>query len=403
MQDFPVITGSQNVSASLTPILQRFGALATCFAGPNAPAGPHVDTGLAWLDTDTGIVYRRNIANDGWVQVGDITKTYLSQEAADARYVNIDEPSGPVYVAAANVGGTANAITLTPTIPITAYSAGLGFIFIAPNNNTGATTINISGVGAITLRNQAGTNLTGNVIQAGTIYYIGLTSPTEARLIGSGGSGVGSLATGSYTATGGETSIVTSEVVSAAGALQFFRNNVRQQPDIDYFGTGTSGVNLAVAAANGETFWWIHSAGTLTIGVPSAGSVTPDKLAGDLLASLASGTFTASGGETNITVSQAVTAPGAVNLYREGVRQRPFTDYTANGTTNLGLVVPALVGEQFWWLHDGSTVFFGAPSDNTVGTDKVINGAITPEKTSFEDALNRAFRRARQFAGQSST
>lgn len=47
--------------------------------------------------------------------------------------------------------GTANAYVITPTIPITAYEAGQTYKFKALNANTGASTINISGVGTKSL------------------------------------------------------------------------------------------------------------------------------------------------------------------------------------------------------------------------------------------------------------
>jgi hypothetical protein len=45
------------------------------------------------------------------------------------------------------VGGTGNAITLTNGIPVLAYAAGLKQTFKATANNTGATTINVDGLG----------------------------------------------------------------------------------------------------------------------------------------------------------------------------------------------------------------------------------------------------------------
>ena len=49
---------------------------------------------------------------------------------------------------AGTVGGTADAILLTPSPAITAYAAGQRFSFIAQGANTGAITVNISSLGA---------------------------------------------------------------------------------------------------------------------------------------------------------------------------------------------------------------------------------------------------------------
>jgi len=76
----------------------------------------------------------------------------------------------PVYVPV--VGGTANAITLTPVSPISSYAAGQTFTFIATAANTGATTINTSGLGARNLRYADGTAMSGGELQAGAPYII---------------------------------------------------------------------------------------------------------------------------------------------------------------------------------------------------------------------------------------
>lgn len=57
-----------------------------------------------------------------------------------------------VYVA--TVGGTASAITLTPSPAITAYAAGQRFAFIAGAASTGATTVNVSSLGAKNITKQ---------------------------------------------------------------------------------------------------------------------------------------------------------------------------------------------------------------------------------------------------------
>jgi hypothetical protein len=48
-------------------------------------------------------------------------------------------------------GGSGNVQTLTPTVAPTAYEAGQTFRFIAGFTNTGATTLNVSGLGAIAI------------------------------------------------------------------------------------------------------------------------------------------------------------------------------------------------------------------------------------------------------------
>jgi hypothetical protein len=72
-------------------------------------------------------------------------------------------------------GGTANALTLTSVPSVSAYVFGQEFIFSALSNNTGATSVNINGIG-VTYINNAGVACTGGEIIATNGY----------RLIGDG-------------------------------------------------------------------------------------------------------------------------------------------------------------------------------------------------------------------------
>lgn len=77
-----------------------------------------------------------------------------------------------VYVPQAAVGGTGNAITLSPSTPITSYTEGQSFRFRAANTNSGAVTINTSGLGLRTVTTPAGAALTGGEITAGGEYDV---------------------------------------------------------------------------------------------------------------------------------------------------------------------------------------------------------------------------------------
>lgn len=97
--------------------------------------------------------------------------------------------------AAGTVGGTANAITLAYSPVVTAYVTGDGYTFFASATNTGAATLNVSGLGAKSIK--LGSNsLTGGEIVAGQavmVFYDG----TAFQLLSGGGSvviGPGNLA-----------------------------------------------------------------------------------------------------------------------------------------------------------------------------------------------------------------
>lgn len=67
--------------------------------------------------------------------------------------------------------GAANAYVITPSPAITAYAAGQTFTFKAANSNTGASTINVSGVGTKNIFKN-GVGLGGAVIVAGQTYVV---------------------------------------------------------------------------------------------------------------------------------------------------------------------------------------------------------------------------------------
>jgi hypothetical protein len=77
-----------------------------------------------------------------------------------------------IYVPQAAVGGSANAITLTPTPAIGAYAEGQSFRFRATTTNTSAVTIATSGLAVRAVQTPAGAALSGGEIQAGGEYDV---------------------------------------------------------------------------------------------------------------------------------------------------------------------------------------------------------------------------------------
>jgi len=72
-----------------------------------------------------------------------------------------------------SVGGTANAITAVVTSPnFTAYAAGQQFSFVAAATNTGATSLNLNGLGVKSLTKQGTNPLVAGDIQAGQIVLV---------------------------------------------------------------------------------------------------------------------------------------------------------------------------------------------------------------------------------------
>ena len=70
------------------------------------------------------------------------------------------------------MGGTVDAITLTPAPAITAYAAGQQFTFVAAGANTGAVTVDVSGVGAKAVTKNGATALEAGDITSGAVVRL---------------------------------------------------------------------------------------------------------------------------------------------------------------------------------------------------------------------------------------
>ena len=90
--------------------------------------------------------------------------TNASANSSDAFLLNRGNHSGPLNWAWSTYGGTANAITLAPAYARSAYVVGDEFRFRATATNTGATTINVGGLGVKTA-----VTVTGVALPAGYI------------------------------------------------------------------------------------------------------------------------------------------------------------------------------------------------------------------------------------------
>jgi hypothetical protein len=79
-------------------------------------------------------------------------------------------------------GGSANAYTLTPATTLPAYSNRMLVVFSPTANNTGASTLNISGLGAQNLRRVDGTDVVSGDLVSGYVYAAEYNG-TEFRLL----------------------------------------------------------------------------------------------------------------------------------------------------------------------------------------------------------------------------
>lgn len=110
-----------------------------------------------------------------------LTNVGLGTASTDAATLaNLQAGTG-TYVA--TVGGTADAITLTPSPAIAAYAAGQQFSFIASGANTGAVTVDVSGLGAKAVTKFGTTALVAGDIPAGVVVDVEYDG-TQFQLMG---------------------------------------------------------------------------------------------------------------------------------------------------------------------------------------------------------------------------
>lgn len=98
--------------------------------------------------------------------MGTFRHTGVGEASARTDYARAsqDQDSSLKY---ASAGGTADVITLTLAPAITAYAAGQRFHFIASGTNTGAVTLNVSGVGVTAVKKRGGDALVAGDIISG--------------------------------------------------------------------------------------------------------------------------------------------------------------------------------------------------------------------------------------------
>ena len=104
--------------------------------------------------------------------------TGLAAGTAAADSISLGQAQAEAFVWCGTAGGSANAITLAPSPAITSYAAGQRFVWMASSTvNTGATTVAISGLGAIALQDNGAALVAGN--HAASKMFMGILNTTS--------------------------------------------------------------------------------------------------------------------------------------------------------------------------------------------------------------------------------
>lgn len=168
--------------------------------------------------------------------------------------------------------GAADAYVIAPTPAASSYTAGMRIVFVAANANTGASTINVNGLGVKALKTYAGVDLTANDIVTGAVV--------EARYNGT-----------EFRITSPTTSIAFSATLSQIAALSVTDGN---------FIVGNGSAWVAESGATARASLGLGSLATLS-------SVNNDNWSGTDLAVANGGTgaSTAAAARTNLAVGEA--------------------------------------------------------------------------------------------------
>lgn len=153
------------------------GKLFTYIAGTTIKQSTYVNSGGITPNANPVILDFRGEANL-WVPP-NVGYKYVLAPASDT-----DPPTNPIWTVDNLVSsqlvtlyggvdsGIANAYILTFTANFTAYTDGIVIYWVAGNTNTGASTINVNGLGVVAIVNQDGSALTANQIIAGQVVTI---------------------------------------------------------------------------------------------------------------------------------------------------------------------------------------------------------------------------------------
>lgn len=123
-----------------------------------------IGQGIPATDTNPGISMEATQAD---VDAKTKTGTYMGNPYE--LFVNPSTLRATKYNDYVVQGGTSSAYTITPTPANLAYADGQQFTFLVSNTNTGATTLNVSGLGATPITINGGQALLGGELQSGSI------------------------------------------------------------------------------------------------------------------------------------------------------------------------------------------------------------------------------------------
>ncbi len=147
------------------------GKLYSYAAGTTTPQTTYTNAG--GTTNANPVVLDANGEADVWMDPA-LAYKFILKNSLDVTQWTVDNIPGSQNISqyGGTVGGTANALTLSPSTAITSYSTGLRFWFVATATNTTASTVAVSGLSAKDIKTLSGAALTAGNITSGRVYTI---------------------------------------------------------------------------------------------------------------------------------------------------------------------------------------------------------------------------------------
>lgn len=247
-----------------TDLNALFAALISFNSGSSAPST--TAAGMMYYNSSDGWIYQRNAADSAWIKKHPLATAGL-----------IGQNGAAIY--AADAGSTdAYAITLDPAP--TAYTTGQIVNFKANTANTGACTLNVNSIGAVTIKKQKDQDLATGDIKAGqfvSVIYDGSNFQMVSPVASSTGS-PGLVRLAGYTPSAAASVDITSVIDSTYDDYLIRVKGLKPGSDI-------TSLRLAASTDNGSN-WLSTSIYEYSIDgiVNDAGGIT--KIAGSLTTSM---------------------------------------------------------------------------------------------------------------------
>lgn len=153
--------------------------------------GNNIDIEASRMDEDTDDIadeITNSIAKDGQttptanLPMGGFRHTGVGNATARNNYPAVGQIQDQSFVWCGTAGGTANALTLSPSPAITAYAAGQAFVFKSGSSpNSDAATLAISGLSTIAIQFE-GAALSPGMIEANKWYRVTLDTTSTCQL-----------------------------------------------------------------------------------------------------------------------------------------------------------------------------------------------------------------------------